>query len=92
MRLLLVASKSTPMCNDRVKRINNKMKRNLFLLKEFKKEERFFCNPNSHIYDKESCKIIWNHIETLEKKNRSLQYNKLLIEDEDSIPPSQPKN
>ena len=64
----------------KINQLNNQIKRNKLLLKEFRKEERFFCNPNSHIYNKNSCAIIWNHIENLEKKNKRLKFNKLLIE------------
>ena len=78
MRLVVLNTvpNNTP---TKVEKLNNQIKRNKFLMKEFRNEERYFCNPNSHIYDKNCCKVIWQHIENLEKKTRRLEYNKLLL-------------
>lgn len=78
----LVVLNTIPNGGDKLNKMNYQIKRNKILLKEFRNEERFFCNPNSHIYDVNCCKIIWEHIENLEKKKKRLNFNKLLIKSE----------
>ena len=69
-----------PSDRQKIKQINYKLKQNRTLMKGFRREERFFCNPNNHIYDKESCTIIWKHIEELERRHERIKYDKLLVE------------